>query len=164
MPEQKIENTIDEVLTGDTHKNAQEFVSYLRTNEMFFEKGKGYWEDKPYWMIKYYDEYVCFILINVSKDKTEPEGWIIWSDDSDSNCYADFPLGEDVKEIIWKNLDFCANCGGCKTPGGSHKTIFGKDFENVCITTVKFINPDGEDLECVKKMVEIRKNDILRRI
>lgn len=66
MPEQEIENFIDEVLTGETQKNALEFTAYLRANEMLFVRGRGYWEDKLYWMIKYNDEYVCFILINGS--------------------------------------------------------------------------------------------------
>jgi hypothetical protein len=160
MPEQKIENFIGEVLAGDAQKNALEFVAYLRTGEMLFERGKGYWEDKLYWMIKYKDKYVCFLLINGAEDKTEPEGWIIWSDDSDSNWFTDFPLDDRIREIAWKNVDVCANCGGCKNPGGTRKTIFGKEFDKVCITTMKFINPDAETLECVKKMIEIRKNNI----
>ena len=165
MSEQKIENSIGEILTGDTQKNALEFASFLRASEMLLERGKDYWEDKHYWMIKYKDEYVCFILVG-SEDKTEPESWIVWSDDSDSNWFANFPLDEHMKEIAWKNVDICGNCGGCKSrknPGGTRKTIFGKEFDNVCITTMSFTNPDAETLECIKKMVEIRKNDILRK-
>jgi hypothetical protein len=165
MPEQKIENSIYDVLTGDMQKNALELASFLETNEMLFERGKGYWEDKHYWMIKYKDEYICFILIG-SEDKIELESWIIWSDDSDSNCFADFPLDENMKKIFWKNINICGNCGGCshyKNPGGKCKTIFGKEFDNVCITTMKFTNPDVETIECLKKMVEIRKNDIFKK-
>jgi hypothetical protein len=160
MSEQRIENFIGEVLTGDAQKNALEFVAYLKASEMLFERGKGYWEDKLYWLITYKDEYVCFILINGSEEKTEPDGWTIWSDDSGSAWFEDFPIDEHIKEIAWKNVDFCANCGSCDNPGGTRKTIFGKEFNNVCITTMKFINPDVEALECVKKMVEIRKNEI----
>jgi hypothetical protein len=164
MPEQPIENYIAEVLTGDAQKSALEFASYLRASEMQFEKGRGYWEDKLYWMIKYKDEYVCFILINGSEDKNEPEGLTIWSDDSGSNWFEDFPLDEHMKEVAWKNVDICGNCGGCGNPGGKRKTIFGKEFNNVCRTTLRFTNPDVEALEFLKKMVEIRKNDILRNI
>ena len=160
MPEQRIENLIGEVLTGDAQKNALEFFAYLRASEMLFEKGKGYWEDKLYWGIKYRDESICYILINGSEEKAEP--WIIWSDDSDSNWFGDFPLDEHMKEIAWENVDVCANCGYCGS--GTRKTIFGKEFNNVCRTTMRFINPDVEALECVKKMVEIRKNDILGNI
>jgi len=164
MPEQRIENFIVEVLAGEAQQNALAFTSYLRASEMQFERGKGYWENKLYWLIKYKNEYVCFILINGSEDKTEPEGLTIWSDDSNSNCFEDFPLEEQMKEIAWKNVDICGNCGGCDNPGGKCKTIFGKEFNNVCRTTLRFTNPDAEALEFMKKMVEIRKNDIFGNI
>jgi len=154
MSEQKIEEIIGEVLTGDVQKNALEFVAYLRANEILFERGKGYWENKYYWLIKFKNEYVCFILI-------EEKDWIIWSDDSDSNWFEDFPLDEYLKEIAWKNVDICENCSNGCSPG-TRKIIFGKEFVNVCRTTMRFTNPDVEELECMKKMVEIRKNDILK--
>jgi hypothetical protein len=159
MLEQKIENFICEALTGDAQKNALEFAEYLRSSEMLFERGKGYWADKLYWMIKYKDQYVCFILINGSEGKTEP--WIVWSDDSGSSWFEDSPPEERLKEIALENVDFCTNCGGCGNPGGTRKAVFGKEFNNVCITAMKFINPDARTLECVKKMAELRKADIL---
>jgi hypothetical protein len=164
MFEQKIEDIIGEVLIGDAQKNALDFVAYLRSSEMQFEREKGYWEDKYYWGIKYANKFVCFILIN-SEGKTDPESWTIWSDDSGSNTFGDCQLDEHIKEILWKNVDICGNCGGCshyKNPGGTRKTIFGKEFDNVCITTMRFTTPDTKTVECVKKMVEIRKNDILK--
>ena len=160
---QSIEDSIVEILTGEAQKNALEFAAYLRANEMLFEKGRGYWEGKLYWLIKYKEEYVCYILIG-AEEKPGPGPWIIWSDDSGSNCFEDYSLDEQMKEVAWKNVDICGNCGGCDNPGGTRKTIFGKDFNNVCRTAMNFTNPDVETLECVKKMVEIRKNDILRTI
>jgi hypothetical protein len=162
MPEQKIENFIDEVLTRETQKNALELVAYLRASEMLFERVKGYWENQLYWIIKYKDESVCFILINGFGTEEKFAPWTIWSDDSGSNWFEDFSLDEHIKEIAWKNVDICGNCGSCD--GGTHKSIFGKEFNNVCGTTMRFINPDFEAVECVKKMVEIRKNDILKNI
>ena len=53
MSNQKIENFINKFLTGDTQKNALEFASYLRENEMLFERIKGYRETQLYWEIKY---------------------------------------------------------------------------------------------------------------
>ena len=161
--EKKMEDVIIEVLAGDAQKNALEFASYLRENEFLFERGKGYWEDKFYWMIKLRDEYVCFVLINgygSVGNTTEPEGWIIWFDNSGPNWFEDFPLDDRMKEIAWKNVDVCGNCGSCGSPGGTRKTIFGKEFDNVCITAIRFDNPDAEEVECAKKMVEIRKNGV----
>ena len=165
MPEQRIEDFIGEVLTGEDQKNALEFAAYLRESEMQFERGTGYWEGKLYWVINYKDESVCYILIG-SEEKPGPGPWIIWSDDSGSNSFEDFPLDERIKEIAWKNVDICGNCGGCDNRGYTRKTktIFGKEFNNVCLTTMRFTNPDVEELECVKKMMEIRKNYILKDI
>ncbi|MBT3276114.1 MAG: hypothetical protein HN368_23400 [Spirochaetales bacterium] len=158
MSEQRIEDFVVEVLIGDVQKNALEFIEYLRANRMLFERWrKGFWENKLYWVIKLNNKYVCFVLVNGSEENDDP--WIIWSDDSVSKCFENFPLDEHTKEIAWKNVDFCANCGSCS--GGTCKTIFGKEFTNVCRTTFRFNNPDVEALVFIKKMVEIRKNDIL---
>ena len=127
---------------------------------MQFERGKGYREDKFYWLIKYKDEYVCFILISNGKDKTEPDGLTIWTDDSALNWFEDSPLDERTKELAWKHIDICEKCGGCKNPGGSHKTVFGKEFDDVCVAAMRFENHDAETIECVKKLAELRKNDI----
>lgn len=162
MSEEIIENHIVDVLTGEAQRNALDFIAFLRANEMQFERGKGYWEDKLYWIIKQKDKYVCFILINSGGNKNEPEGWIVWSDDSDSNWFEDIQLDGRIKEIAWRHIDTCGNCGGCDKPGGSHKTIFGKAFDNVCITTFRFDNPDYEAVECIKKLVGLRRKDISR--
>ena len=164
MSEQKIESFISKILPKDAQKRALDFISYLRKNEMLFERGVGYWSDKFYWVVKYKGECVCFILINDTEDKTEAAGWTVWSDDSDLNWFADFLLDENVRETAWKNVDICVNCGGCKNPGGTSKTIFGKNFDSVCITAMKFVNPEAEELKCMKKMVEISKKNILKEM
>ncbi len=53
------------------------------------------------------------------------------------------------------------NCGGCGNPGGSTKRIFGRKFNNVCVTSMRTTNPSAEELEWMKKIVEIRKKDIM---
>lgn len=116
MHEQKIESHINDVLAGNAQKLALNFVACLRAQEMQFERGAGYWADKHYWMIKYNGEYVCFILVNgygSVRHKDEPEGLIIWSDDSGKvDWFEDSSLDEHSKEIAWANVDFCGHCGG----------------------------------------------------
>jgi len=153
MPERKIENYLGNVLTGDTRKNAAALFVYLLAHELQFERGQGYWADKLYWMIKHNDEYICFILINNAEDNTEPVGLTVWLDDGRSNCFANLSPDERTKEIAWKHIDICGNCGGCGNPGGSRKTIFGNEFDNVCVTPMRFDNPDAETVECVMKLI-----------
>ena len=160
-----IEQHIHEALAGNAQRLALDFAAYLRNQGMQFERGTGYWEDKRYWYVKYKETYVCFILVNgfgAVRHMEEPEGWIIWSDDYDSDLFANYPLDERTKEIAWNHADICGNCGGCGSPGGSCKTIFRKEFDNVCIATFRFDNPNVDEVECAKKLVELRKSDILK--
>lgn len=156
-------NHIREVLAGDAQKHAFYFVTYLQEQGMQLIRGKGYWEDKHYWIIKHQGEHVCFILVNgfgLFAHKDEPEGWYIWSDDSGKvDWFADSQPDEDLKEIAWANVDFCGHCGG-RCDGGFRKTIFGKEFDHVCNTTFRFDNPNADAVGCAVKLIELRKQTI----
>ena len=166
MSKQRMEDIIYEVLADDEQKNALDFVVFLRANNLQFEKAKdGYWQDKPYWLIKYEGEYVCFIFINGSPAKytDESEGWAIWTEtnDSYSSCYSNAQREQRMKDIALRNVDICANCdpaGSCA--GGRRKMIFGKEFGNVCRCTFRFDNPNSEAVDCVRKLIVIRIKDI----
>ena len=165
MPEQRIEKVIHDVLAGDAQRNALAFTAYLQANKMVFERAQnGYWKDKPYWQIRYRDAPVCFIFIHGSPARysDEPEGWIVWTDDSGSDCYAKDSLDKQTREIAWEHVDECAKCSP-NSPcfGGRAQTLFGKTIDHVCRTQMIFINPDVEALQCLKKLVAIRQEDIL---
>lgn len=154
----RLENYIEENLTDEAQKTALEFINYLRANGLEFVKDNGYWKDKIYYLIKYRNECICFIAI---KDPDEPKNlWTIWSDDS--MAYEDSSVEEDIKNIAWKYVDHCGNCGSCG--GGKHKIVFGKSFEKICGCTFRVDNPKASDLPFLKKMVELRKNDILNNV
>lgn len=152
--EKQIENYVEENLTGEARQTALEFIHYLRANELEFIKDSGYWKDKIYYLIKFRNECVCFIAI---KDPDEPQNlWTVWSDDS--RAYEDSSVEEEIKNIAWKYVDYCANCGSCG--GGKRKIVFGKSFERVCGCTFRVDNPKAGDLPFLKKMVKLRKKDI----
>lgn len=160
MDKRKIEDYINEELSLDHQKIALDFVGYLKDNEMEFVKDNGYWKDKIYYIIKFNTECICFIAI---KDPDEKDNhWTVWSDDMDSISLEDYPVEKALKEIAWKHVDGCGNCGSCG--GGRHKVIFGKEFEKVCGCTFRIDNPNAEDLLFMKKMVEIRRKEILNHI
>jgi hypothetical protein len=159
-----IEATIRAILTGDAQNLALDFATYLRSLAVEFERGGGYWADKNYFIVRYNGEAVCYILVNADESNGEPLGWVIWFDDSPHNSYANAPLDAQMKETAWQYVDICCNCGGCGNPGGSRKTICGKEFENVCIATFRFDNPNAEEVECMKKLAEIRIGDIMGRM
>ena len=144
-------------LNGDAQKNAGDFFEYLAAGGLQLERGGGYWADKLYWMVKYENTYICFVLIDDGSDKTEPEGWVVWTDEWDFSSPEALSLDAHTKETAWRHIDICGKCGGCSSPGGSRKTVLGKAFDNVCITTFRFDNPDAETVACIKRLVELRK-------
>ncbi len=161
----KIENVITNVLKGDTQKNALDFVSYLKANEIPIQESENYWE------IKYKGECVCFIWIDGSDavpgpwtiwSAQIPGTWATWNDGKDSSEYTDFQLDEQIKETAWANVNVCGNCGGCDLPGGSRKTVLGKEFDHLCNSAMAFTNPDIKALDCAKRMIDIRKSDIIK--
>jgi len=160
MPEQGIEYFISKTLMGETQKNALSFTAYLKANVLLFERClNGFWEDKLYWVVKYKDETVCQIFVN----GYEEGNWVVWSDDSGTNPFSNSLLDEQTKEVAWKNVGHCGG-GGCCRDVGTRKVIFGKEFDNVCLAILRFDNPNADAVECMKKIVEIRKNDILENV
>ena len=173
MTEKQIVNVINNVnvLKEDTRKNVLDFLVYLIENDMLFEECKAYTEANPLWRIKYNDEFICLFSIEDSFDpKTEEltqekvDISIIWDDFYDLDWFADFQLDENMSETVWKAILNCYNCGeDCSS--GTLKKIFGKEFNNVCCRGVmEFINPDVEEWMCLKEMVKLRKNDILKKV
>jgi hypothetical protein len=150
MSEQKkrIEDAFNEFLTGDELKNALDFVEFLRANEMIYN---GEHE------IRYKDECACYI----DTPNDEQRWWRVWTVGDYSNEYEGFPIDERTKEIAWSNVVKCGNCDDCDRDPGKTEVIFGKEFVNVCNGTdnlaMRFVNPDAEALECVKKMVEMTR-------
>lgn len=157
MDRLKIEDYICTELCLSDQKIALDFVQYLKNNGMKFVKGNGYWKDKIYYLVKYNAKYVCFIAIKNPDEKANR--WTVWSDDMGSNWMEKLPIEKELKDTAWKHIDFCGNCGACG--GGRHKLIFGREFDNVCGCTFRIDNPDAETLLFMKKMVEIRKYEIL---
>lgn len=155
----QIEDSIREHLFEEAQTTALEFVGFLRRKNIKFYKDNGScWKDKIYYWLQFNEECIAFIAI---KDPDEPENdWTIWSDDS--RAYEDSSAEEAIKNIAWKYVNHCSNCGSCD--GGKHKIVFGKNFDRVCGCTFRIDNPTTSDLPFLKKMVELRKNDILNKV
>ena len=156
-----IKDYIFRELSIEEQEVAIEFVSYLERNNMIFIKDNcDYWKDKIYYWVKYNDKCVCFIAI---KNPDEKENhWTVWSDDMSSEWLKYSSKKEEIKEKAWKYVDHCGNCGSCN--GGRRKVIFGKEFDDVCGCTFRVDNPASGDLLFLKKMVELRKKEIMSEV
>ena len=149
MAEQKFEDVINEALNGDLQKNALDFVKYLRDNEMTVAGAK----------VSYKGNAMCYM--HLDGEDEEPGPWTIWSEGDYSGESTDFPIDERMKEIAWEHVNICGSCGSCKP--GKRKTIFGKEFDNVCNADIAFYKPNAEELECVIKLLDMRKSDINKK-
>ncbi|MCL2081100.1 MAG: hypothetical protein FWH16_03265 [Oscillospiraceae bacterium] len=147
----KIRGIINEFLKSDTQKNALDFIGYLDANEMTAGGEHG--------AVSYKGKCVCYMYIDGSEEKPGP--WTIWTEGDYSGEHDDVPMDGRMKEIAWANVNICGSCGGKCSPG-SRKVIFGKEFDNVCNAVMAFYVPDAAALECVKKIFEIKKREILK--
>ena len=149
MSAKKIQDVFKEALSGDVLKNALSFADFLSTNEMIYA---GQHE------IHYKSERVCYV--DVFKERNV---WSIWSEGDYSKECEGFPIDEQTKEIAWKHASKCGSCDGMDCSPGKTKTIFGKEFTNICSgahVDMRFDNPDTEALEGLKKLLEMRKHII----
>lgn len=161
MSAMKIEDAITTVLNEEAQKNALDFVAHMRA------KGVSIDESETYWEIKYKGKCLCFMWIDGSDNlpgpwtiwsNQEPGSWATWGENA-SDFNTNIPVDDHIKEIAWKNVSFCGNCGECETNGMS-KIVLGKEFDNLCKSTMAFTNPNKEELACAKKMIDVRMKDI----
>jgi len=146
----KIKDAIYENLTNKAQKSAFDFINYFSEDMLFEDEG---W----CWKVKYKDETV--IHFRIGGFQNEPN-WLAWS--ATAFDYSDTEIDEQYKKIAWENICTCGKCGSDCAPG-RRAVIFGKTFENCCTSSLMFINPNGDGLECLKKLIDIRKADIIAR-
>ena len=150
MPTKIIENMIHEKLPNEAQKNALDFINYFGEDIRL--------EDEDWcWKAKYKGETVFHFRIGGFQN--EPN-WLAWS--ASAFDYSDTEIDKQSKKIVWQNICTCGNCGSDCAPGRS-AVIFGKSFENCCTSSIMFVNPNDDGLKCIKKLIDIRKADIIDR-
>ena len=133
-----MEKKIESLLTGDAKKNAFDFVGFVKANKI---------PSKRY----------VISVVGDGGDFPHIRPWVLFFNacDFDAEKYAD----EHLKAFAWAHAHVCDHfitdgkrCG-CGRQPGSRKTIFGKDFENICHCPLQFINPDAETVENIEKLL-----------
>ena len=148
-PYRELEETIHAVLADEILNSALDFVGYLKANDLVVNGIE----------INYNGKAVCYMHLDGNKDYPSP--WTIWTVGDYSSEHADIPMDERMKEIAWANINICGDCGAGCSPG-KRKMIFGKAFDHMCSADMAFYMPDVETLECVKKLLKMRKNNIIK--
>lgn len=154
----EVEKIVDDAFSTNLKDNTLDLLSFFKYNSMDIQQLYGYWSNQLYYVVSYKNESVCYILFNGTGAEQQFAPLTIWTDDSKSKWYEHYELNDDEREIAWKNVDHCVNCGACK--GGIDKVIFDKLFDNVCRTTMRFTNPDNDGFSLIKKLILLRKEDI----
>lgn len=120
MTELNIKDHICRELSSEEQEIALDFVAYLENNGLtFYKDNSDCWKNKIYYWCKYNNDCVCFISI---KDPDEPQNfWTVWSDDIKSEWFNKYDVDDEIKELAWKHIDHCGNCGSCR--GGRRKVF-----------------------------------------
>jgi len=156
MSKPKIENVIGDFLDGEALTNALSFIEFLSANKM-----NPKWSATCSWIVKHKQKNVCVIKLHGSAWQygVEAGAWYI-------ECFNlldildEFSSCDELKEILWANVQHCTNCCSCGPGWSSH--IMGKQFDNICRIVIK--NPDTKALEYAKKLVEASKEYIAKTI
>jgi len=148
---------------GDVKTSIADFFSYLKENEMIISVIKMVFHDN-YWdadcNVTYKGKRVCILSMN-----DVSENFIIDIVGNFSTEYRNIPIDENIKKIAWENINHCLYvedfffCKRCSR--GQRKTIFDKEFDDVCRFVMSFSDMKTEVFECIKKLLEMRKTDIL---
>jgi len=146
----QIDNIIKEKLTGEAQKNALGFVGFLRAKGVMLNDSDNY-----FWNAEYKGEGLCVINIAVYDDHASFDTFI----NDLPNSWN--PVDERTKEIIWANVrPHNPTCHGKCSPGSS-RVILGKQFDNLCSSALGFYGPDAETVDCMKKIIDGLKDDII---
>jgi len=171
----KIEEEAKTYLKGDNLRIALELLTYLK------ESGRE-WAFDYHPEFYYMGELTCLISISKSAlsetklnkirrmieeagnrfvyDPISSWNLCFWQNKDDIYEPDGFSVGEDVKKFARTNVWKCIRCGGCDAVGGGRRTVFGKDFDNVCCNVFQFTNPDDEMVGHIKKLMELQKHII----
>ena len=141
-----IEDQINDGLSGDARKNALSFAAFLRANGFVPEVNN----EHDGWNILNGDKVIVFLKV-IGEENVFA---IVF------NYYFDFdsdgPVDDDVKEFTWAHVVKCPNgCGGttiCEM-SQKHKTIFGREYQNVCVAPLECFNLDSDELELAEKLM-----------
>jgi len=145
----KIEDILPLYLEGDSLENAMSFVAWLRKNKM----SPG-WRSPNSWCSSYKGKVVTYIKLGQEAYvDSDYDSWQIVFFNHYNEEFDDL-LDKHIKEIIWSKIRFCSCCANYKCAPGVQAMILGEKLDkNIChYMSLRFNNPNIEELECAKKL------------
>ena len=149
---QLVEDAINECFGGETKESMLEFVAHMRQKRM--SPVQSFTNS---WICRHKENVVCRFNLDGNVMRIAP---IV--DEHDGNS-----LSDKMKETVWANAksrpcgDSChVLLGDGYDCGYSAKTLFGKELNDFCANSIVFINPNANDVECLKMLIELRVETI----
>ncbi|MDR2570359.1 MAG: hypothetical protein LBD23_08700 [Oscillospiraceae bacterium] len=139
------EEIIISTLSGDTQKNALDFATFLKANDMIVAENNS--------QVIYMDKTLAYMHIDGNSEMPGP--WTVWPDGDFSVVPQGYDFDDAMKKIAWAHINKCGKCGGTCAPG-SDITLFGKVFDGVCNSVMAFTDPSDKALVCLKKLLLIQ--------
>ena len=154
MANQKsLENIIKLTLSGESQKNALDFVIFLRENELQIEYNpdecaEGKWTGAIGGIV---GDSIGYMYVNPGTNFPDP--WNIWLNEYDFYYDGSAEVGE-LKNFLWENVNNCSRCNpNWEKCGGGEKTVLGKKFESLCHSPMFFYTPDAQKIDMLKKVM-----------
>ena len=157
----KFEDGLKDFLSSEALKNALDFVDYLKMNKIAVE----FSGHENVWHVRYLNKHICVIVFYDNSAKPvcfvdginkSPVPWTIFWGDYDEYEHKDIQVDECFRKFIWTCVHICEKCP-CNNKMEICRTIFGKEYKNLCHCSLAFTNPDAEALEHIKTLLEMRK-------
>ena len=143
---------MSEYLDGAEKQNALDFAAFCRANKMTPQ-----WQSTNRWRFQHKGKRVCIVRLWDDSRSIIPYNAIgPWPEFSAE--WEKFIFDEGLDEIVLENINHCRHCLPCQP--GKDLIILGKECTNVCNVMYLFWNPDERTMECVKKLLEFRKQCI----
>lgn len=153
----KIDDVISDLLDNERKNAALDFLAFLKSHKMTPQ-----WVSLNAWSVKYKGKPVCSIKFYDLRLYMDKGTWRICHSGEYDN---DLSFDNNIKDIIYNNVYFCRDCAGTSASHSVQSRILSRKFTNVCpYFKIQFENPDGDTLDCAKRLVEMRRADILNEI
>jgi len=152
----QIKMKLNETLSGERLNDALNFVDYLHESGRTCELN----ENHPSAVFKLADEYSCLVMYQECNDNSMGIWFILcWRNNRDVYEHESYSIDNNLKEFAQNNIKNCFDCGGCRSQGGepTRRSVFGKEYDNVCNDVFHFYSPEGENLKNVIKLMELQK-------
>ena len=167
----KIEDLINELLDGEMKENAHDFVAWLRANKF----GISTTSNGNSWKATYKGKTVCRIL-HMTKGWWSVENYpyvVLQKHEELTKKIEELIVRENMQDVIRTYLTarkcrrsvprFWAKlCDGkADTFAGFKIELFEQEFDNLCKYNAYFDNPGKKAVECMKKICEFKKQNII---